>query len=514
MALPGAASRAVAQAPSAAENPPAARTDATVAQPLEAQKSAPRAERAAPPAAKRLPADVRSTHTITLADRSLTFQAIAGSLPINDGEGKLQAEIAFTAFLADAAGDARRPVSFVVNGGPGAASAYLNLGAMGPWRLALEALTPSTIAPTQPNAETWLDFTDLVFIDPAGAGYSRLASDSEKLRRDFWSVEGDAEALAVFMRKWITAFGRARSPVFIVGESYGGFRAPLVAEQLREKQNVGVRGLIMISPVLDFGWRGGGRHVPLAFVSRLPSMAAAAREQREKFDRAALREVEDYAVGEYLRDLMRGEGDAAAVARISARVAAYTGLDFALVRRLAGRIDMRTFQRELRRSDGLVASAYDASVTGLDPEPNAARSRFSDPFLSAIHAPLANAAVAQYRDKLGWRTEERYHLLNNAVSSQWVWGRGRTAPQVVDELRGLLAADSSSRVLVAHGASDLVTPYFESQLIIDQLPAYGAADRLRLAVYGGGHMFYSREASRRALREDARSLMRATLAAH
>src|SRR5215218_197930 len=309
----------------------------------------------------RLPADVTTDHTLELPDRTLRFKATAGSLPINTLEGKLQAEIAYIAYLSPDADAAARPLTFVFNGGPGASSAYLQLGALGPWRLPLDNITPSSILALVPNQETWLDFTDLVFVDPVGTGYSRFINTSDEVRKQFWSVDGDIDVLATFMRKWIEKAGRQASRKFIAGESYGGFRAPKLTGKLTE-QGVAVNGLVMVSPVLDFGWRGNGRHAPLGWIARLPSMAAAARETTAPFDREALREAERYASGEYLQDLLRGEHDSAALDRISTRVAQLTGLDRALVRRLAGRIDMRTFVRERGRDAGQIASMYDATV--------------------------------------------------------------------------------------------------------------------------------------------------------
>jgi carboxypeptidase C (cathepsin A) len=458
--------------------------------------------------AQRLPADVSTDQSVELPDRTLRFKATAGSIPINNGEGKLQAEIAFIAYVRPDAEAAVRPLTFVFNGGPGASSAYMQLGALGPWRLPLDNITPSATPTVIPNPDTWLDFTDLVFVDPVGTGYSRFIATGDDVRKHFWSVDGDIDVLATFMRKWIEKNGRQASRKFIAGESYGGFRAPKLAAKLNE-QGVAASGLILVSAVLDFGWRGNGRHSPLAWVSRLPSMAAAAREANAPFDRAALRDVERYAAGEYLQDLTRGERDSAAVERISARVAQLTGLDPVLVRRLAGRVDTRTFIRERNRDRGLVASMYDATVTGLDPEPTSASSHYDDPVLSVIRAPLSSAMTDLYARVLRWRVEEPYQLLNNRVNSRWDWGGGRSTHEIVGELRSLLAADPRMRVLATHGATDLVTPYFETQLILDQMPAFASPERLKLSVYGGGHMYYSRDASRRALREDAKELYRA-----
>ena len=470
----------------------------------ENQASRPDSRPDRPVSSQRLPADATTEHTLELPGRSLRFKAVAGALPINDGEGALQAEIAYTAYTVGADNGAARPVTFVFNGGPGASSAYLQLGAIGPWRLPLDNITPASEPDLVPNADTWLDFTDLVFIDPVGTGYSHFVVTTEAVRKQFWSVDGDAASLAVFIRKWIEKYGRQSSPKFIIGESYGGFRAPRIASKLQNDEGVGVSGLVMISPVLDFAWRSQKAHSPLLWVSRLPSMAAATRDIKQPFDREALREVERYAAGDFLLDLMRGERDTAAVERISARVAAVAGLDPTLVRQLAGRVDLQTFQRELNRSRGLVTSIYDTTVTALDPYPTSRNSRFADPFLSAMSAPLTSAATKLYRTTLNWKVETPYHLLDSHINSQWDFGRGRGGgPDVVDDLRTLLSGNGHMQILIAHGAADLVTPYFENQLIVDQLPSFGTPERLRLAVYGGGHMFYSRDVSRRALRADA-----------
>jgi carboxypeptidase C (cathepsin A) len=468
----------------------------------------PEAPKEQPREAAHLPADVTTDQSVELPDRTLRFKATAGSIPIKNADGKLQAEIAFIAYVRPDVEAAARPLTFVFNGGPGASSAYMQLGALGPWRLPLDNITPSSTPTVIPNPDTWLDFTDLVFVDPVGTGYSRFIATGDDVRKHFWSVDGDIDVLATFMRKWIEKNGRQASKKFIAGESYGGFRAPKLAAKLNE-QGVAASGLVMVSAVLDFGWRGNGRHSPLGWVARLPSMAAAVRETSAPFDREALRDAEHYAAGEYLQDLTRGERDAAAVERISARVAQLTGLDPAVVRRLAGRVDTRTFVRERTRDRGLVASMYDATVTGIDPEPTSASSHYDDPVLSVIRAPLSSAMTDLYARVLKWRVEEPYQLLNGRVSSRWDWGGGRSTHEIVSELRSLLASDPHMRVLVTHGASDLVTPYFETQMILDQMPAFASPDRLKFAVYGGGHMYYSRDASRRALRNDAKELYRA-----
>src|SRR5438132_286491 len=215
----------------------------------------------APPAAEqhRLPPDSTTKHTLTLPDRTLSFTAVAGSIRLFDDKGEPQADIAYTSYQLDGADRGARPVTFLFNGGPGASSAWLQLGDAGPWRLsitgedAVASATPDLIA----NAETWLDFTDLVFIDPVGTGYSRFVATGDDVRRHIWSVDGDVDAISVVIRRWLEKNDRLLSPKYVVGESYGGIRGPKVAHNLQTKQGVGLRGLIMVSPVLDFrDWSG------------------------------------------------------------------------------------------------------------------------------------------------------------------------------------------------------------------------------------------------------------------
>ena len=234
------------------------------AQDAPARAAAPAAREAKPAAAEkpRLPADSTTEHTLSLEGRTLAFTATAGSIRLEDADGAPQAEIAYVAYQLDGADAARRPVTFAINGGPGAGSAWLQLGALGPWRLPMKDLSPSSPPDLVDNADTWLDFTDLVFIDPPGSGYSRIVASGEAARKKLWSIDGDIDALSVVIRRWLVANQRLASPKFIVGESYGGFRGPLLAKALADEQGVGVSGLVLISPVLDFGAYVGGPNQP------------------------------------------------------------------------------------------------------------------------------------------------------------------------------------------------------------------------------------------------------------
>lgn len=456
---------------------------------------------------RRLPADVTTDHVVELPGRTLRFKATAGSLPLVDPAGAVQAEVAYVAYRLDGAQAVSRPVTFAVNGGPGASSAYLHLLVAGPWRLPLDAqaISPSASPAMVANAETWLDFTDLVFIDPVGTGYSRAAAPDKA--RDYHSVESDISALAAVVARWLRENDRLASPKFFLGESYGGFRGPLLAETLATETGIGLSGLVLVSPVFDFGWLSEPRWKPMEFVTKLPSVVAALREQKGTVTREDLREAERYASGEYMVDLLRGPGDAEATERMSRRIAALTGIDPASIRAQGGRLDIRALRRDLGREAGRVASAYDTGLSNFDPDPTARTSEAEDAGLDGMKAVLSSAAVDQLWRRLKWQVPNaRYELLNGQVNGAWRFGGGRRPPESFSELRRSLARDAKLRVLVAHGLTDLVTPYFASELLLRQIPAYGGERRIDLRAYPGGHMFYTRDASRIAFREEARGL--------
>lgn len=477
-----------------------------------ARPSAEVAERRVVTASSLPPASI-TQHELALDEGLLRYTAIAGALPVREASGRVLGEIAYIAYQRSLAGEKadqrRRPVIFAFNGGPGAASAFLNVGAFGPKRVAFGRPGDAPSAPPTlvDNRETWLSFADLVFIDPVGTGFSRFSSGADDARGMLWSVEGDYRSLSRFIVNWLRANDRIGSPVYLVGESYGGFRAPKIAGELQTSDGIGVSGLILISPVLDFTFQRDARDTPLKWAVSLPSLAATHLEARGKFSPERLAEVEAYATGEYVIDLLKGPRDAQARARIVERVAGFTGLDRDLVERRGGKIDNGTFLREAGRKDFVVGSPYDGAVAAMDPEPDAARSRAPDAVLEAATAPLTSAMLIHYANDLKWSPDGRYMLLNNEVSNRWSYGPGRGDRESISELRKLLALDPHIRVLVAHGYADLVTPYLESKLLLDQLPALGDPRRVKLSLFEGGHMFYSRDKSRAELRDAVRQIV-------
>lgn len=455
----------------------------------------------------RFPADAHVQQTMRLGAKTLAYTATAGSLPVRDENGKVIAEVAFTAFSLDGPRDPNRRVTFAFNGGPGAASVYLDLGALGPKRVAFgkQGDVPSDAARLQDNPGTWLDFTDLVFIDPIGTGFSHSLVSMDETKKRFWATKPDIEYLSRIVYDWLVKNGRLQSPKYVVGESYGGFRGPRITHYLQGELGVGVNGLVLISPLLDNYTRLDGDVSPLPWMINLPAIAAAHLERQGRLTPEAMAEVETYVRGDYMLDLVRGRTDPAALDRMVKKVAQLTGLDETFVRRLGGRLETQAYLREVYRDRGELGSRYDSNVRDYDPFPFAPQQEAGDPLLDMIVAPTTSAAVDFTTRIVGWKVEGRYNALSGVVGRNWDRGRGADLESVTD-LRQAVALDPKLKVLIAHGWDDLSCPYFASELIVDQIPVMGDPGRLRVKAYPGGHMFYARDASLLALRADVMQL--------
>lgn len=494
--------------------------------PLAAQDAAQRAAPRHPAVLSPLPEPRSTRQTLDLPDRTLHFTATVGAIPLRGAGGTILADVAYTAYTLDGPRSPQRPLTFAFNGGPGSASTWLHLGAMGPWRVPLDAATieAGTTAAFEPNSDTWLDFTDLVFLDPPGTGYSRIwphsggaarhdepqESKREAGRAWFWSIRGDIATFADVIKTWTRQADRLDSPIVLVGESYGGFRAPLIADALLRDHAMAVRSLVLVSPVLDFDGRRGG-HLPMHSVALLPSLTAT-RLERTGMEphRAALAAVEAYARGDYLLDLVRGPRDVAAQSRLGVAVAGFTGLSAEQVRAQSGRVSAPSFVRGNPLFGSNPVSLYDAGMTEIPAPPGGRRRGFGDPFTSGLSEPLS-AAVARLHARFDWTTERPYLTLASEVTQNWVWQRGPNPPEALSALQTLMQSDQRRTTLVTHGFTDLVTPYFASVVQLDLLPPHGPLPRIHMEVYPGGHMFYSRDASRARFRADAERTIRSAI---
>jgi carboxypeptidase C (cathepsin A) len=437
-----------------------------------------------------------------IGGRRVDYVATVGAIPVKDDKGKVTGEVVYTAYTVPGRG-ASRPVTFAFNGGPGAASVYLNLGAIGPKKVAFGAQgdAPSDPAILHDNANSWLDFTDLVFIDPIGTGFSRTRVDDEQTKKLFFKSEEDIHYLSRVVYDWLVQNDRMTSRKYLVGESYGGYRVPRLAYYLQTELGVGISGMTMVSPYLDPPAIGEADALsPLPWMINLPAMAAGNFERQGKsLDAATMGPVELYDRTEFVQDFLAGTQDKTATDRLAAKVAALTGLDPVLVRRMNGRVDIGTYLREIRRGQGLIGSVYDSNFTSYDPFPASADAKYNDPLLTTLIAPTTSAMVDFVTNQVGWKVDARYYALSFEVNQKW--DRDDSDNPVTD-LRKAIAIDPKMAVNIVHGWDDLSCPYFGSRLIVSQLPTYGVANRVQLHMYPGGHMFYARPDSGAALRRD------------
>ncbi len=460
---------------------------------------------AAAPSLPLLPADSVTHHQIEIGGKELAYTATAGTLPLRDDKGEKEADIFYLAFTLDGVSNrTQRPVTYAFNGGPGAASAYLDIGALGPRALdfgAAGAPQPA-VDRVSDNPDSWLPFTDLVFIDPVGTGYSRAVS--EDAAKKLTSVGPDLDAMAQIVRLQLARSDRLASPVYLVGESYGGFRAARLAQLLAQREGVAPAGVTLISPVIEFRLMNGDRFDLLPWALRLPSYAAVALEDKHALSPDALGEAERFALGDYLITLAAGE--TGRQASFYHRLAQLTGLDEAAVARWNGRVPPAAYVKAMRRAEGQIVSRYDGTVAAPDPDPAAAYVE-DDPILEGTIAPFTRAFTAYARDELGFATDLAYSLLNSEVGRHWEWREGGSGDRhslgAADALARALSLQPRLKVLIAHGLTDLTTPYMMSRYVVEHLPANLTAERVSLKLYPGGHMMYLRTGSRQRLHDDA-----------
>jgi carboxypeptidase C (cathepsin A) len=456
-----------------------------------------------------LPARVVTHHTIKLSDHRLDYDAIAETFALTDQKGATTATIFTVSYLAAAPTGPPRPVSFVFNGGPGAASVFLHLGALGPKVMETPANGDAPSPPVRlvDNPATWLSFTDLVFIDPVGTGFSRGEGKEQNPEKPFWDVHADLNSLDAVVRLWLTRHQRWPSPVYLAGESYGGFRAATMARTLSRDVDVTVSGLVLISPALDLSALNPSERDLLAAGFFLPTYTITAAALHVPTAVSDLAAVERFAVSDYLVGLAGLQGRPSPGDPFIAKVAGMIGLREELVRRWRARVPNHEFAREILRDQGDRVSVYDGTIVRPTP---AGENGGPDPLLWQAAAAFGSAFNAYVAGALGYHTDRPYRVLDRDISRQWNWdgerqAGGRGLPMA--SLEAALLAHPGTKVLIANGRYDLVTPYLSSRWLVGQLQIPPATrDAIRLRVYEGGHMMYLRPGSRAALAQDAAQL--------
>ncbi len=451
-----------------------------------------------------------TTHQLALADQSLSYSATVGNMPLKDEKDKIAAQIFYTAYTLDSEADpATRPLIFVFNGGPGSASVWLHMGALGPKRvdMGVEGFMPPPPFKLIDNAHTWLDLGDLVFIDPVGTGYSRAAdpADNEK----YWGLEADLEAVGEFIRLYLSRKQRWTSPLYLAGESYGTTRAAGLAGHLIDR-GIAFNGVVLISTVMNFQTLRFTKANDLPYALYLPSFCAAAYYHGKLADelqarelRELLHEVADWAEADYTVALGKGdrltEGESRAIAE---RLSRYTGLSRRFILGADLRVNIMSFCKELLRDDKRAVGRLDSRFIGIMASAEGMTFDF-DPSMNAIVPPYTAVYNQYIRQELGYETDLNYEILSFKVNENWKY-QGGQFPDTSEGLRAAFAKNPFMRVLVAQGYYDLATPFQAAYYSLAHMGLDRALrDNVTIAEYDAGHMMYLHEPSLAKLKADA-----------
>ena len=435
-----------------------------------------------------------------------------------DGAGsEPEAAVFTTAYLLNGADVASRPVCFAFNGGPGSASIWLHLGALGPKRVVVpdDGSMPAAPYAVADNPHSWFEHFDLVFIDPPHTGWSVTASVDA--RKKMLSVDGDVEALAEVMRLWLTRHKRWGSPLYLAGESYGTTRGAALADKL-QSLGAALSGLILVSCAMDLQTLVFAPANDLPYALFVPGFANVAQYHGllagpcAKSPQAARAAAEAFVQDDYVAALHAGARlSTTQRGRIARRLSELTGLPRELVEEKNLRISDQTFFFEALRPRGRMVGRLDARATGPMAASRSREWEF-DPGIEAIAAPYATAAMAYFSEQLGLDMESRYQVLAGEVGGAWNWSRGTsqgnsyacTSPDLARALR----RNPRLKVLAASGRYDLGTPYSASDWSLAQLdvPAEVLA-RVTHRYYDAGHMMYTRQADLMQLKLDLAAWM-------
>lgn len=461
---------------------------------------------------------VVTKHSIRAGGKTLNYTATTGMMPIKNAEGEVEARMFFMAYTLDGPRDAKRPLMFSFNGGPGSSSVWLHLGIVGPRRVKM--LRDGTMTPPPfelvDNEYTLLDQTDLVFIDPVGTGYSRATK--KDLAKKFYGLKGDLDSVGEFIRMYLTRYERWASPLFLIGESYGTMRAAGLAGHLIDR-GIALNGIALISTVLDFNTIDFFRGSDLAYIYYLPTYAATAwyhkkiaPELQQQSLKEVVRQAATFAGGEYASALLKGDAlTDQERANIANQVARLTGLSPQYVRNADLRIEHVHFAKELLRDQGLTVGRLDSRFKGKDENKVAATFEY-DPSYSNIQSPYTATLNDYVRRELGYKTDTYYNILGG-LGQQWDWGNaGDGPPNTSDGLRKAFVRNPHMKVYIAKGYYDMATPFFA----VDHTFAHMALPKeananITDSYFEAGHMMYIEHESLVRQREDLRRLIDSAL---
>jgi carboxypeptidase C (cathepsin A) len=443
-------------------------------------------------------APVVTHHQTTHNGKTLKYTATAGRLPIKRGDGRIEAEMFFVAYTLDGADSGKRPLTFAFNGGPGSASIWLHMGALGPRRVVLNADGSLPPAPyrLEDNANTLLDKSDLVFVDAIGTGYSR--GESAELSKKFWSVKGDVQSFSEFIRTYISRYERWTSPLFLFGESYGTTRSAGIAGLLAE-EGISFNGITLLSIAIDFQTLEDSKTNDEPYILLIPTFTMIAGYHHKlapdlQQDLAKARqEAEQWASGEYTQALAKGDAlTGQERQQVIEHMARFTGLNKDVLDQANLRIDVAKFTHFLLIDQKVRVGRLDGRFTGTDPD-GLLDTPFYDPTEANIVPPYTTAFNNYVRNDLGYKVDMPYYVFpREGGGFKWNWGSAEEGlPSTAMDLRHAIVRNPYLKIMVMEGYYDLATPYYAANYTMQHLDLPEKfRSNISYATFQAGHMVY------------------------
>jgi carboxypeptidase C (cathepsin A) len=464
--------------------------------------SKPRVETAGPAEEK----SSQTSHTLRLDGRDIKYTATVSTLPIRLDDGKIAARMFFVAYTKDGENARTRPVSFLYNGGPGAATIWLHMGSFAPRRVQMadEGFQPAPPYRLVDNENSLLDATDLVFVDAIDTGYSRVVGDTDN--KQFHGVKGDLRAFGEFINEYLRTYSRFPSPKYLIGESYGTIRSAGLARELQNRHGIELNGIVLVSSLLTYQTLSPSPQNDVAYASHVETYAATAWYHKKlPADVGDLKKTVDaareFAFGEYLTALAKGNRMTDAERRaIAQKLSRLIGLSADYIERANLRIDPARFRKELLRDRRLVVGRLDGRYTAVEADAAGERDEF-DLSNSALQGPYTAMFQDYLRNELKWESDLHYPTSGNVYP--WSWDQENQFMDQTDALRSAMSKNPFLKILVAQGYYDMATvmggmEYNFAHLGYDKT----FTDRVSFTYYEGGHMMYIRPSAHKALKQD------------
>ena len=461
---------------------------------------------------------VVTKHSVRVGGRQLNYSVTTGYLPLkNDGTGVTEARIFFMAYTLDG-GDEKRPLMFSFNGGPGSASVWLHLGALGPRRVKMQddGMMPPPPYELVDNEATWLTDTDMVFVDTVGTGYSRAAKP--ELAGKYFSVNGDIQSVGDFIRLYLGRYQRWSAPLFLVGESYGTTRVSGLSNHLFER-GIALNGIVLISTVMNFQTIRFADNNDLPLVLILPSYTSTAwyhkklpADLQARPLRDVLNEAEKFAADEFMPAMLRiGRLNGTERDALLEKFSRYTGLSKAFVDQNNFRIELNEFLKELMRGERRTAGRLDSRFTGIDRDAAGDGTDF-DPSMTAIRPPYTAAFNDYVRRDLNFKSDLEYFILGGGITSPWNWNVANGYADTSMTLKSAMAKNPFMKIFVAAGYYDMATPYFAAEYTVSAMNLDPQLRRnISFGYYEAGHMMYIEKKSLQKLKNDVSNFIKTSL---